>query len=488
MRKSAGRIRTYESERDSLAGQSSSVWAGRERSRCILGAILLACGVVLFVSAHWDEIGPGARYALVMAMVAVFHLGGAATRERFRGLSTALHAVGTVSTGAAIALVGQIFNIQEHWPAAILLWAIAALAGWALLRDEAQQTLTLLLFPAWIFSEFSFAAEGHIGQDVYIGRFLIVWAVLYLTVFLGSKHKIVQGILFAAAAISALVGILLMAESWRSWSGSQTFLPLHTRVWGWIGIAALPLLLRALPPPQEPASSHRRDRSSPSRCPGAVAPGSSTTTTAMPRALHPNRTHHLAAHALVAAFCVFVIWWGVRQTSKALVNLGIVGFAITVVWFYFSDIFDKVGRSLGLIGIGILFLAGGWALEKMRRGLLINHMGQTELPPRRLNEAGRNQCLRNIHRIARHSVGAGLVHRRQIPLSALDLPPCLDTHRGLRSRTGHARPLPEHPTPRRRLPEHAALGKTGGLPAQHQWRSSRDKVRYSRAPGCSLPG
>ena len=41
--------------------------------------------------------------------------------------STMLHAVGTISTGAAIALVGQIFNIQEHWPAAILMWAIAAL-------------------------------------------------------------------------------------------------------------------------------------------------------------------------------------------------------------------------------------------------------------------------------------------------------------------------------------------------------------------------
>jgi len=79
---------------------------------------------------------------------------------------------------------------------------------------------------------------------------------------------------------------------------------------------------------------------------------------------------NLAAHALVAAFAVFIIWWGVRQASKALVNLGIVGFAIAVGWFYFSDIFDKMGRSLGLIGLGILFLAGGWALEKTRRGLL----------------------------------------------------------------------------------------------------------------------
>jgi hypothetical protein len=60
----------------------------------------------------------------------------------------------------------------------------------------------------------------------------------------------------------------------------------------------------------------------------------------------------------------------VRLASKALVNLGIVGFAVAVGWFYFSNIFDEVGRSLGLIGLGILFLAGGWALEKMRRRIL----------------------------------------------------------------------------------------------------------------------
>jgi uncharacterized membrane protein len=75
--------------------------------------------------------------------------------------------VGTVSTGAAIALVGQIFNIQEHWPAAVLMWAIAALAGWILLQRRGAADAHLLLFPAWILSEFSYAAEGHIGENVY---------------------------------------------------------------------------------------------------------------------------------------------------------------------------------------------------------------------------------------------------------------------------------------------------------------------------------
>jgi len=199
----ASRIRAWESEQKHPSGLQ---WQGLVA--LILGAILLAGGVALFVSSHWDQIGPGARFAVVLGMVSLFHLGGALTRKSYHGLGTALHAVGTLSTGAAIALVGQIFNIEEHWPAAVLMWAIAALVGWALLHDQAQQTIALLLVPAWILSEFSYAAEGHIGQDAYIGRFMVVWAVLYLTFFLGSKRKIVQGILFAAGAIFSVAGVV----------------------------------------------------------------------------------------------------------------------------------------------------------------------------------------------------------------------------------------------------------------------------------------
>jgi len=180
----ASRICAYELEQERPAGLR---WQGVVA--LILGAILLACGVVLFVSAHWDQLGPGARYLLVIAMIAIFHMGGAFARERYHGLSTTLHAVGTVSTGAAIALVGQIFNIQEHWPGAVLLWAIAAVTGWALLRDEAQQIFSLLLVPAWLICEISFAADGHIGINVFVGRFLVGWAVLYLTYFLGTRRR-----------------------------------------------------------------------------------------------------------------------------------------------------------------------------------------------------------------------------------------------------------------------------------------------------------
>jgi len=368
----AARIRAFEQKQEKPSGIR---WQGIVA--LILGAILLACGVALFVSAHWDELGPGARYAIVIAMVAVFHLAGGFVRNSFLGLSTTLHAVGTISAGAAIALVGQIFNIQEHWPAAVLLWALAALAGWILLRDQAQQTLTLLLVPAWMLSELSFRMNGRIGEDIYIGRFLFVWAILYLTFFLRSKRKIVQGILFAAATIAAAAGTPLMLDGWQSWSADQSFIPFGARVWAWIALAALPLLIAAF-------HGHK----------GLIPQAAAVATAiALPWCYrswvqsydYGNGTHYtytwtepnLAAYALVAVFAIFICWWGVRLASRALVNLGIVGFAVTVGWFYWSDVLSKGSRSLGLIGLGILFLAGGWALEKMRRRIMAG-MDSTE--------------------------------------------------------------------------------------------------------------
>src|ERR1700748_1658825 len=88
----AARIRAWESTQApttalrapgaKLESRDSGIaWQGRVA--LILGGILLASGVILFVSAHWDQLGPGMRYMLVMAMVAVFHLGGAVSRERY---------------------------------------------------------------------------------------------------------------------------------------------------------------------------------------------------------------------------------------------------------------------------------------------------------------------------------------------------------------------------------------------------------------------
>jgi uncharacterized membrane protein len=395
---SATRIRAWESAQSDTSTLRVSepkteptgiAWQGRVA--LILGGILLASGVALFISAHWDQLGTSMRYMLVMAMVTIFHLGGAVARAKYPATSTLLHAVGTVSTGAAIALVGQIFNIQEHWPAAVLMWAIAALCGWMLLRDQAQQTLALLLVPSWLICEWTYSAENHIGTDIYVGRFAFVWAILYLTLFIGSDRRIVRGILFTVSAISAVTSIFLLLDSWRSWYGMQPLPPLHTRFWGWIDIAVIPILFSLVRLRQSTKSPTTGGNPLGGRWGVSTIPvlAAIAFVLALPWCTRIWTEHYntnswtrtepsLAAHGLVAAFCVFLIWWGVTQASRGLVNFGIFAFGATVAWFYFSDLFDKMGRSLGLISLGVLFLAGGWLLEKTRRGLL-HHMAQSPM-------------------------------------------------------------------------------------------------------------
>jgi uncharacterized membrane protein len=324
------------------------------------GAILLGAGVALFVAAHWDALSPMWRLTVALALVVVFHGVGLAVRPNFERLAIALHGVGTVAAGASVFLIGQIFNIQEDWPGGILLWCLCALAGWRLLRDQVQQTISLLLLPAWILCEWSFRTGSFRGSDAYGARMLAVFAALYLTAFHGSKRKFVAIVCGVVGAIALLIAIPELADTWSSW-GHTIALPLHLRVVGWMLIAVAPLLAVAI--------LHRA-----SFVPVAVVLLVAVVLPHTHRTVQDGRWSHLEpnllAYALAAALVVFLAWWGVRQGSRLLINVGILGFALVVLWFYFSDVMGKLDRSLSLMLLGVLFLGGGWLLERTRRRLV----------------------------------------------------------------------------------------------------------------------
>ena len=357
----AAAIRSFEATRTKQGGRQWMVLLV-----LILGGILLGAGVLLFVAAHWAELSPLNRMLLVLAMLVFFHGVGLLVRDRFDALATAMHAVGTVSAGAAIALVGQIFNMQEHWPAAVLLWAICAAAGWLLLRDQFQQTFTLLLLPAWIISEWISRIGAYGGLQVYVARMLIVIGAVYLAAFLHSRKRAVFGILFAVGAMALPIAIALLSDGWGNFFGREVkFVPGSYQLVA-LAIIVMAILLGALVDWRSLA---------PACVVTIVAYGlpwaQKTVTVQLAPGTPWQRTQpSLLAYAMVAAGAIFLVWWGVKTSAKALVNYGMAAFAATVVWFYFSSVMDKLGRSLGLITLGVLFLAGGWLLERTRRRLV----------------------------------------------------------------------------------------------------------------------
>lgn len=104
----------------------------------LVAVVLIGCGVVTFVAAHWDKMGRGVKVALLLlAMLAAHGAGYWLWRVRKPArphLGHSLTVLGTLIFGASIMLFGQIFHISGRLDDAFLAWgAGAGVMAWALL-------------------------------------------------------------------------------------------------------------------------------------------------------------------------------------------------------------------------------------------------------------------------------------------------------------------------------------------------------------------
>ena len=317
---------------------------------CALGALLLGAGVLLFVSAHWDELSPAWRMMLVLLMVSFFHAAGVGATGRFDNLAVALHTVGTVTLGAGIALAGQIFNLSEHWPSAILLWTLGAALGWLLLGHWTQALLVAILAPYWLAGEWLVRmTELHYTLPVAAGA--CVLSFTYLSARRGPTDSALRKGLCWLGALALLPSVVILAaDSWNRLPPPTDMLIV------WWAAMLLPLgvayLLRG------------RD---------AIWNVLAIAWTLGVPPLSDGHPDRIAVYGWFAIGAIGLAAWGIREGRPERINLGIAGFALTVLAFYFSSVMDKLGRSASLIGLGILFLGGGWLLERTRRRL-IAHM------------------------------------------------------------------------------------------------------------------
>lgn len=343
----AQRIRAWESQHGSAEASRFGRFAFG------FGGLLLGAGVLLFVAANWQWLSPWGRFALLAVTIAVLHSGGGIAAARSPALATTLHAVGTAALGGGIFLAGQVFNLAEHWPAGFLLWAIGAAAALWLLRDWPQAVWLAILAPAWLIGEW-FASDllGSVRPGAPLAGVFVIALAYAAAVTPASDAAWRRAIALLGALVIVPVGVLLPFEPGlrpgtaaasgtlvaAAWAAAIV-LPLLVGAW-LRGRAAWPLLLAA------------------------------ALVVAIAQLDRGDQTQVILIHLLYAAGAAALVWWGVHERHRLRINLGVLAFALNVLAFYYGSVLDKLDRALGLIGLGLLFIVGGWLLEHARRRLV----------------------------------------------------------------------------------------------------------------------
>ena len=344
----AERIRLYEDEREEPGTLHWPVLLAAG-----FGALMAGAGVLLFVASHWEALSPSARFLIVLASVGSFHVAGALASTRTPALGTALHAAGTAALGGGVYLAGQIFNMAAHWPSGLMLWAAGAWLAWFVLRHETQLLLAATLTPAWYTSEWMVAIERagwrNWDEDVVSAAANVLIGLALFTAPSAPDHRRRGLVWLAAVVLVPALAFLALTSSGpitvRAWPRGIVLLALLIVVvvplaaaWllrgprAWLNVVALGWVLMLIP------------------------------LAAFREALILFGWWALGALGLAA--------WGLKEGRTERINFGALAFAIVVLAFYFSNVMDKLGRSASLLGLGLLFLAGGWVLERTRRRLV----------------------------------------------------------------------------------------------------------------------
>jgi len=348
----------------------------------IIGAVLIAAGVVLLISAHWNGIPRGVKIAGGVLLMLGAHGFGWWLREihgQYRKTGEALHFLGSCLFLANIALLGQIYNLVSRPPNAFLLWWLGLAALPWLLRSKSQFVLLLLAVGVW------FGLEANERDSwIYAGsdqHQILLYSLLGL-IYLGAGWLLRPGRFAAFAGVAEKLGLLLFLVflyplAWKDFFGGWS----RPEIQRWLFPA---LALLALLPLAAGARNMRAlNRQWRWTWFGALLGMMVFMTTVWFDCwqLEPvgGKRHYyywgeswnyLAGTMALFVFCLLQIQVGVQKRSPFLVNLGIAFVALDIFAAY-CDLFGSMART-GLMFLisGIFLIVFGVYLEKKRRKLM----------------------------------------------------------------------------------------------------------------------
>ncbi len=344
----------------------------------MFGALLIAGGVALLISAHWDEIPRGVKiFGGLILMLGAHGLGWwlREGRLQYRKIGEAMHLLGSCLFLANIALLGQIYNLSSRPPNAFLIWWLGIAALPWLLRSKAQHVLLLVAITIWFGFEANqadswlycnstrqallysvlgiiYVGAGWILRHGKFAEFAPVTEGLGLLLFLATAFPLAWKDFFervnwtninrSSLPTLAIIAVLAMAVGARN-------LTTLNRQWRWTWFAALVGMLGVMMAAWfgfwKLSSPNQFFFEGPSwgYVPGALA---------------------------LFIFCLLQVQVGIQERSALLVNVGVIFIALDIIAAYF-DLFGSMART-GLMFVigGVLLIGLGIFLEKRRRALV----------------------------------------------------------------------------------------------------------------------
>ena len=341
-----------------------------------IGAILIAAGIALLISAHWDEIPRGVKIAAGIFLMLGAHGAGWWLREihgKYRKTGEALQFLGSALFLANIALVGQIYHLESRAPDAFLLWMLGIAALPWLLRSRSQFVLFLIALSVWFGCEINerdsliyFSNESQV----------LAYALLGLN-FLGAGYLLRRTAFPDFAPVAEKIGALglLFFAYPLTWAGFLSWSHDDASLCRWLlpAMAGLAVVTTAAGVRNLPGLT-RQWRFT---WAGALAVMAGLLCAAFfaPRERHwfgsdSYDTVNAVASLALFVFCLLQIQAGLQLRSRFVVNLGVAFTGLDIISAYFG-LFGTMARTgLMFVVSGVFLIVFGVYLEKKRRKLM----------------------------------------------------------------------------------------------------------------------
>ena len=341
-----------------------------------IGAVLVTAGIILLISAHWDEIPRGVKIAAGLALMLGAHGAGWWLREvhgHFRKTGEALQFIGSALFLANIALIGQIYHLESRAPNAFFLWLLGIAALPWVLRSKAQFVLLLIAIPVWFGCEIN-----QRDSLIYFGEEsqVLAYALLGL-IFLGAGFWLRRTAYAHFAPVAerlGLLGLLLFAYP-LTWAGFMSWRHEDALLCPWLlpvmtgaGVAGALTGMK---------SFTALDRQWRFTWAGALASAGilllATFYAPADRTWHWHGNFdamNAAATICLFVFCLLQIQVGVQQRSPFLVNLGVAFIGLDIISAYFGLFGTMAMTGFMFVVSGVFLIVFGVYLEKKRRKLM----------------------------------------------------------------------------------------------------------------------